>query len=96
MFDELAELRRTNLRTVPDRPHFELLLDAVRVARDVGEEPTQSRGNAAGLALGSVARWATNVQAFSILVKAELWTERSVRREPLSWPTSMEPRGTAS
>lgn len=75
--DELDEARRTSLRTLPDGPHYTLLLEAVHVARDVGQQlptnPTSS--NAGGFALASLARWATNIQAFMILVKAGLWTE---------------------
>jgi len=74
--DELDEARRTSLRTIPDGPHYPLLLDAVHVARDIGQQlPTAASGNAAGYALVSLARWATNIQAFMILVKADLWTE---------------------
>ena len=74
--DELDEARRTSLRTIPEGPTYSLLLDAVHVARDVGQLlPTTASSNARGCALASLARWATNIQAFMILVKAELWTE---------------------
>lgn len=75
--DELDEARRTSLRTLPDGPHYTLLVDAVHVARDVVQQlpsnPTSS--NAGGCALASLVRWASNIQAFMILVKAGLWTE---------------------
>ena len=73
--DELNEERRTSLKTIPEGEHYALLLDAVVLAHDVGQAPTTTDGNAAGYALASLARWATNVQAFLILVKAGLWTE---------------------
>src|SRR3954467_15124127 len=75
--DELDEARRTSLRQIPEGQHFALLLDAVHVARDVGQQlPTDPiSSNAGGSALASLARWASNIQAFIILVKAELWTE---------------------
>jgi len=72
--DELDEARRNSLTTIPDGPHFPLLLDAVLLAREVGQTPRATEG-AAGYALASLVRWATNVQAFMIMVKAGLWTE---------------------
>jgi len=73
--DELDEVRRTSLRTIPEGEHYAVLLDAVLVARDVGQAPPAMTGNATGFALASLVRWATNVQAFMIMVKAGLWTE---------------------
>src|SRR3954467_667797 len=74
--DELDEARRTSLRQIPEGQHFALLLDAVHVARDVGQQlPTDpiSRKRA-GWARASPGGWASNIQAFISLVKAELWT----------------------
>jgi len=60
--DELEEARRTSLRTIPEAPHFPLLLEAVHAARDVGLNPTTTAGNAAGYTLASLVRWATNIR----------------------------------
>jgi hypothetical protein len=77
--DELNEARRTSLRTIPDGPPFPLVLGAVMVARDIGQElptlPTTTSENTGGYVLASLSRWATDIQAFMILVKADLWTE---------------------
>src|SRR5438309_10307991 len=73
--EEIAALRSESLRTIPKGPRYALLLDPVLAARAVGESPPSTEGNGRGFALASMSRWATNVQAFKLLMKIGLPTE---------------------
>jgi len=74
---EREEQKRNDLRTEPAGATHALLLDAVHVVRDVGASPrlTPEADNSHQYALMAMARWASNVQAFAVLMKAGLPTE---------------------